>query len=421
MKKKLLSLLIGLGILALPFVVDAAIFNSNQVGASPSGGYVLQTNGATSSWVATSSLGISGGGGSSTVLYQGNGILLNTSGTNGYIINIATGTAGYFPFWNAAGNALTPTSSIFVSSTGNVGIGTTTPNSPLQVVSGTTNYLTFDPTLFNTFIGQGAGNFTATGTKNVGVGYLALHALTTGGTNTANGYYSLVANTTGGNNTANGYSSLYANTTGGNNTANGYSSLYANTTGGGNTANGYQAGRFISGGVGLNQTSTYSTYIGFNAYPLASGDTNETVIGNGAVGSGSNTVTLGGTGTTGTIIPYGNVGIGTPSPSSTLTVNGSFATNLQEISTSTTIAATSSIVGVTSITTPITITLPPVSSMAEGSEITVKDEAGDANTYNITVQGSATSQKIDGATTTILTSNYQAIKIYENGSNWYIE
>jgi len=142
MKKKLLSLLIGLGILALPFVVDAAIFNSNQVGASPSGGYVLQTNGATSSWVATSSLGISGGGGSSTVLYQGNGILLNTSGTNGYIINIATGTAGYFPFWNAAGNALTPTSSIFVSSTGNVGIGTTTPNSPLQVVSGTTNYLT---------------------------------------------------------------------------------------------------------------------------------------------------------------------------------------------------------------------------------------------------------------------------------------
>ena len=387
MKKKLLSLLIGLGILALPFVVDAAIFNSNQVGASPSGGYVLQTNGATSSWVATSSLGISGGGGSSTVLYQGNGILLNTSGTNGYIINIATGTAGYFPFWNAAGNALTPTSSIFVSSTGNVGIGTPTPNSPLQVVSGTTNYLTFDPTLFNTFIGQGAGNFTATGTKNVGVGYLALHVLTTGN----------------------------------NNTANGYASLYGNTTGGNNTANGYQAGRFISGGVGLNQTSTYSTYIGFNAYPLASGDTNETVIGNGAVGSGSNTVTLGGTGTTGTIIPYGNVGIGTPSPSSTLTVNGSFATNLQEISTSTTIAATSSIVGVTSITTPITITLPPVSSMAEGSEITVKDEAGDANTYNITVQGSATSQKIDGATTTILTSNYQAIKIYENGSNWYIE
>ena len=94
------------------------------------------------------------------------------------------------------------------------------------------------------------------------------------------------------------------------------------STGQYNTADGYQAGRFISGGVGLNETSTYSTYIGYNAYPLASGDTNETVIGNGAVGSGSNTVTLGGTGTTGTIIPYGNVGIGTTAPNTALDVNG---------------------------------------------------------------------------------------------------
>ena len=74
--------------------------------------------------------------------------------------------------------------------------------------------------------------------------------------------------------------------------------------------------------MGLNETSTNSTYIGYNAYPLASGDTNETVIGNGAVGSGSNTVTLGGTGTTGTIIPYGNVGIGTTGPATALDVNG---------------------------------------------------------------------------------------------------
>ena len=94
------------------------------------------------------------------------------------------------------------------------------------------------------------------------------------------------------------------------------------STGQYNTADGYQAGRFISGGAGLNETSTYSTYIGYNAYPLASGDTNETVIGNGAVGSGSNTVTLGGTGTTGTIIPYGSFGIGTTGPNTALDVNG---------------------------------------------------------------------------------------------------
>ena len=115
-------------------------------------------------------------------------------------------------------------------------------------------------------------------------------------------------------------------------TGSGFSVAVASlSTGQYNTAYGYQAGRFISGGVGLNETSTYSTYIGYNAYPLASGDINETVIGNGAVGSGSNTVTLGGTGTTGTIIPYGNVGIGSTTTDSTLRVAGSgnFTTNLK--------------------------------------------------------------------------------------------
>ena len=34
-------------------------------------------------------------------------------------------------------------------------------------------------------------------------------------------------------------------------------------------------------------------YEGFQAYPLADGDTNENVIGNGAIGHGSNTTTLG--------------------------------------------------------------------------------------------------------------------------------
>ena len=92
-----------------------------------------------------------------------------------------------------------------------------------------------------------------------------------------------------------------------------------------NTALGYQAGRYISGGSTVNSWSTNSTYLGMNAYPLADGDVNETVLGYGAVGNGSNTVTIGGTGTTGTIIPYGNVGIGT-SPTSKVQLGGTCAT-----------------------------------------------------------------------------------------------
>ena len=139
-----------------------------------------------------------------------------------------------------------------------------------------------------------------TGTNNTANGYQALYANTTGTNNTANGYQALYANTTGSNNTANGYQALYSNTTGSNNTANGYQALYANTTGNNNTANGYQAGRYIADGVTANQTSSNSVYEGFQAYPLANGDTNENVIGNTAIGHGSNTTTLGNTATVGT-------------------------------------------------------------------------------------------------------------------------
>jgi len=385
----------------------------------------------------------------------------------------ATGTQYYFPIW-ATISTLSATSSIFqASSTGNIGIGTTSPQYAIDLGVGLSYGLNGLPviqastTLFNYFLG-GAGNLTATGTKNTGTGYQALSHLTTGSnntangdaslysnttgsSNTANGYYSLDNNTTGGGNTANGYASLYSNTTGGNNiangdgslysnttggnnTANGYGSLYSNTTGGNNTANGYyslynnttniatlgaitggsgytpgtytgvqmtlssgssattypiatiiasstgaitsvvittnglgfkdtttfltaptsslggtgsgfkvavaslstgqnntadgyQAGRFISGGVGLNETSTYSTYIGYNAYPLASGDTNETVIGDNAVGLGSNTIVIGSSTVTATELQNGVV-IGTSTTSTAaLSVVGSTTLN----------------------------------------------------------------------------------------------
>ena len=56
-------------LLGLQFLTTQAVstLSSVQVGTNPIAGSVLQTNGATSTWVTTSSLGISGGGGSGTV------------------------------------------------------------------------------------------------------------------------------------------------------------------------------------------------------------------------------------------------------------------------------------------------------------------------------------------------------------------
>ena len=100
---------------------------------------------------------------------------------------------------------------------------------------------------------------------------------------------------TGANNTANGVSALFSNTTGSSNTANGFFALFNNTTGGFNTANGVSAGRFIADGTTDNTIANNSIFLGAFTKALANNQTNQIVIGNDAIGAGSNTVTLGNT------------------------------------------------------------------------------------------------------------------------------
>ena len=67
---------------------------------------------------------------------------------------------------------------------------------------------------FDTFVGNGAGDFTTTGSVNTGVGHGALGLITSGVQNTATGAAALTFTNTGAGNTASGFSALISNTTG---------------------------------------------------------------------------------------------------------------------------------------------------------------------------------------------------------------
>jgi len=114
---------------------NGAIYDTGSligIGATTPGS-ILSINGvanwttATSTFYSTGGINLSGG-----CFSIGGTCVGATSGSDA----VSTGAQGQFAFYNAAGAALAATSSIFLSSSGNVGIGTTTPNSPL-VVTGT--------------------------------------------------------------------------------------------------------------------------------------------------------------------------------------------------------------------------------------------------------------------------------------------
>ena len=122
LKNKIIAgILIGAFLIAEVFVFSYAeaqtVFLSRQVGSNATTGYVLQTNGATSTWVATSSLGVGSGGGS-----------VSTS---------SDVTAFRFPYWSNTTGGLAGTSSIYYnSSTNNVGIGAAPTQGSILDVTG---------------------------------------------------------------------------------------------------------------------------------------------------------------------------------------------------------------------------------------------------------------------------------------------
>ena len=145
----------------------------------------------------------------------------------------------------------------------------------------------------NASLGFDSLKSSVTGNNNTAIGTSSLSLSNGGSFNTALGSGSLNNATLGQGNTAIGYNALENKTTTNFNTAVGNNSLGNITSGFRNTAVGNDAGKFILDGTTANATAQNSVFIGDEAKAKADGETNQIVIGQGAIGNGTNTATLG--------------------------------------------------------------------------------------------------------------------------------
>lgn len=256
-------------LLSVPYALKAG--DAQTLAGIPASAFVLAQKSSTTSRATT---------GTSP---SPSGVPSSVSATSSLTSISGSGKKDYVPLWLSSSKL--GSSKLFQSTTGSIGIGTTTPAANLDVdgtVNAATSYsLGGSAFAFGSYSNQNAflgfaGNSTTTGVQNTASGYQALASNTTGQQNTASGFQALFANTTGNQNTAIGEWTLLANTTGSANVAVGIASLEANTTGSSNTV--------IGGGLTNNTTGSNNIAIGFAMYDNTTGGGN-TAIGFNAVGS----------------------------------------------------------------------------------------------------------------------------------------
>ncbi len=302
-------------------------------------------------------------------------------------ITCASATAcktNFVPIFHSNGGAATVTDSIMKQASSTIDVaGALTATG---IVTGSSFQIGANPFGFGTFANGNAflgfsGNSKLTGLENTATGVDALAADSTGGANTATGYAALQVNTTGSDNSADGWGALANNTAGLDNTASGLQALFSNTTGdyntaigykalftnnkngaNYNTASGYEALFLNSAGVGnvadgaqtlsgttsgsdntavgsnagqLNSTGSFNTFIGYSSGSSETNPnlTNATAIGAFATTGESNTVVMGGTGSSavtvaiGTATPFQDYALDVDTTASNGVINGGVVVN----------------------------------------------------------------------------------------------
>ena len=245
---------------------------------------------------------------------------------------------------------------------GNLGIGMQTlqqnKTGCYNIAIGVSSLWSNDSGCYNIAIGVSSLWSNTSGGQNTAIGIVSLYSNTTGSWNNSIGYQSLFCNTTGYYNTGVGNESLYYNSVGYSNVGIGTRALYSNRTGYSNVAIGdYALAAYAYAGQGIsnnnvaigsgslgyniygnrniaigseagsavanyvdygrNLSGSASIFIGTNTKPNSASESNQIVIGDSAIGNGSNSVTLGNNNITKTILK-GNVGIGLTGPSTKL-------------------------------------------------------------------------------------------------------
>lgn len=350
---------------------------------------------------------------------------INTSGS-GNTVTVAVNNTLTLGDLSPATDALTATTGNVKIVAGNLALPTTSGTNAGVVYINTTPVLHAYNSGQNAFIG-GSGNFTLTGTGNLGCGFNSLPALTNGGLHTAVGSNALQSSTSNSSCVAVGNSALAALTTNGSCTALGY----------------FAAGRLTgSSNVAIGST-TLSNATGASAHNICIGTgaatnytTNESsniILGeNAGTVAESNVMRLGGGTGSGNgqqnkcYISGINGSSITPTAYVVIDGNDQLSTHALNIVSKYTVVnaspyvvtATDYYMTVDTSTIPITIRLPDAPTQYR--TFVIKDSAGNASVNNITVTTVSGILNIDAATTFVMNSNYQSIQLIYSGFGYEV-